>query len=137
MASSVAIAPFLRRSPPAGSSARPFILQFARSDVASTTPSSMEIVRAGRFADRVHHYRYDRNVGDPGVLNYPHNYLYTVQSAPQFARVALGAQRQIATFFATDGKTVIHPEPRELWESPIATPLPEDLYFLPRRPEAR
>ena len=136
VASTVAIAPLLRRSPPARRSARPFILQFARSDVSSTTPSSMEILRAGRFADRAHHYRHDLNVGDPGVANYPHIYLYTVQSPPNFARVALGAQRQIATFFASDGKTVIHPEPRELWESPIATPLPEDLYFLPRRPGA-
>jgi hypothetical protein len=136
LASSVAIAPFLRRLPPAGSSARPFILQFARSDRASPNPISMEILRAGRFADRAHFYRHDLNVGDPGLVNYPHTYLYTVQSPPNFARVALGAQHQIATFFASDGKTVIHPEPRELWESPIATPLPEDLYFLPRRPGA-
>jgi hypothetical protein len=90
-ASSVAIAPFLRHSPPAGSAARPFILQFARSDVVSTTSSSMDILRAGRFADRAHHYRHDLNVGDPGVVNYPHMYLYTVQSPPNFARVALGA----------------------------------------------
>jgi Bacterial Ig-like domain len=137
IASSVAIAPFLRHSPPAGSSARPFVLQFARSDVSSPNPVSMEIVRAGRFADRTHLYRHDLNVGDPGVANYPHLYLLTVQTPPNFARVALGAQRQIATFFASDGKTVIHPEPRELWESPIATPLPEDLYFLPRRSDAR
>ena len=131
-ASSVAIAPFLRRSPPAGGSARPFILQFARSDVTSVTPISMEILRAGGFADRAHHYRHDLNIGDPGVVNYPHTYLYSVQLPPNFARVAIGAQQQIATFFSSDGKTVIHPEPRELWESPIATPLPEHLYFLPR-----
>jgi hypothetical protein len=97
----------------------------------------MEILRAGRFADRAHYYRHDLNVGDPGLMNYPHLYLYTVQSPPNFARVALGAQRQIATFFASDGKTVIHPEPRELWEWPIATPLLADLYFLPRHPDAR
>ena len=79
VASSVAAAPLLRRSPLAGRSVRPFILQFARSDVSSPNPSSMEILRAGRFADRAHLYRHDLNVGDPGVANYPHLYLLTVQ----------------------------------------------------------
>jgi hypothetical protein len=137
IASSVAAAPLLRRSPRAGSSARPFILQFARSDVASPNPSSMEILRVGRFADRAHLYRHDLNVGDPGVANRPHSYLLRLQTPPNFARVALGAQRQIAIFFASDGKTVIHPELRELCESPIAIPLPDDLYFLPRRTDGR
>ena len=132
-ASSVAIAPFLRRSPPRGRVARPFILQFARADRASTTPSSMEMVRSGDLADRTYLYRHDRNSGDPGIVNYPHLYLLTVQLPPDFARVAFGAQHQIATFFATDGKTVIDPEPRELWESPIALPLPDDLMFMPER----
>lgn len=44
-ASSLAIAPFLRRSLPAGSSARPFILQFARSDVASPNRSAWSFFR--------------------------------------------------------------------------------------------
>lgn len=97
----------------------------------------MEFLQVGRFADRAHLYRHDLNVGDPGVTNYPHAYLLRVQTPPNVARVALGAQHQIATFFASDGKTVMHPEPRELWESPIAALLPDDLYFLPRRPDAR
>jgi hypothetical protein len=137
IASSVAIAPFLRRSPPAGRAARPFIFQFARADVSSTTPSSMDMVRAGDLADRVHLYRHDRNSGDPGIVNYPHIYIFTLQSPPDFARVAVGAQRQIATFVASDGTKVIHPEPQQLWESPIALPLPEDLLFVPQRPQRR
>jgi hypothetical protein len=131
-ASSVAIAQFLRRSPPVGRAARPLILQFATADQASTIPSSMEMVRAGDLADRTHLYRHDRNPGDPGGVNYPHLYLFGVQLPPNFARVAFGAQRQIATFFASGGNTVIHPEPQELWDSPIAPPLPDDLMFTPR-----
>ena len=131
--SSVAIAPFIRRSPPAGGVARPSIFQFARRDLSAPIPSSMEIVRAGDLAGSTYLYRDDRNAGDPGVVNYPHVYLGMVNAATNLASVAFGAQRQIATFFATDGKTVMQPEPRELWESPIALPLPDDLMFTPIR----
>src|SRR5439155_9316068 len=41
-----------------------------------------------------------------------------------------GAQEQIATFFATDGATVIHPDPARFFETPIQGPLPEDLSFI-------
>jgi hypothetical protein len=53
VASTVAIAPFLRRSPPAGSSARPFILQFARSDTACRTRSAWRFF--GPAASRIAH----------------------------------------------------------------------------------
>jgi hypothetical protein len=45
--------------------------------------------------------------------------------------IALGAQEQIATFFATDGTEIIHPEPARFFEVPIQGPLPEDLNFIP------
>ncbi len=45
--------------------------------------------------------------------------------------IALGAQKQIATFFATDGQTVIHPEPKQYFEVPINGPLPEELNYIP------
>jgi hypothetical protein len=38
----------------------------------------------------------------------------------------------LGTFFESDGVTVSHPEPADLWEVPIRLPLPENLFFLPR-----
>jgi hypothetical protein len=132
VASSVAFAPLLRRAPPAGVPARPFVHQFARSDRVVVNSATSEIARAGDFADRLVYYRHDLNFGLAGVPADPHSYITAQQMAANYARVAVGAQHQIATFFASDGAMVIHPTPTELWETPIALPLPEDLYFLPR-----
>jgi hypothetical protein len=132
IASAAAFAPLLRRRPPSGVPARPFIFQFARSDRAAVNPASSATVRAGDFADRVTYYRHDLNFGLPGVPSGPHTYITAQQQPENYARVAIGAQNQIATLFATDGATVIHPTPTELWEAPIKSPLPENLFFLPR-----
>ena len=48
-----------------------------------------------------------------------------------FRDIALGAQAQIATFFASDGETIIHPEPARFFEVPIQGPLPEELNYIP------
>jgi hypothetical protein len=133
IADTVAFAPLLRRAPPAGVPARPFILQWARSDQTVPNPSAAALVRAGEFADRVTFYRHDLNFGNAGVPANPHAFLSTINAAtPNFQRIALGAQHQIAMFFQSDGATVIHPTPTELWEAPINSPLSEDLFFLPR-----
>jgi hypothetical protein len=48
------------------------------------------------------------------------------------AAVALGAQQQIARFFASDGTDVIDPDDAgALFEVPILPPLPEELNFIP------
>ena len=45
---------------------------------------------------------------------------------------AVGAQTQIAIFFATNGATVIDPDgPGGIFEVPISLPLPETLNFIP------
>src|SRR6185312_13506405 len=41
-----------------------------------------------------------------------------------------GAQEQIATFFASDGRVVIQPGPARFFETPIHGPLPENLNFI-------
>ena len=132
IASAVAFAPLLRRMPPPNVPARPFIHQFARSDRASVNPGTSEIARAGDFADLLVHYRHDLNFGLAGVPADPHTYVTAQQQGANYARVAIGAQNQIAIFFASDGVTLIHPTPTELWEAPINSPLPEDLFFVPR-----
>jgi hypothetical protein len=55
--------------------------------------------------------------------------LITVE-VPAMRPIALGAQEQIAIFFATDGAVTIHPEPTRFFETPIAGALPEDLNFI-------
>jgi len=50
---------------------------------------------------------------------------------PGFQDISLGAQRQVATFFASDGEEVTHPEPARFFEVPIVLPLPEDLNYIP------
>jgi hypothetical protein len=50
---------------------------------------------------------------------------------PAVADVGLGAQQQIAEFFASDGATVIDPDGAgPLFEVPIVGPLPEELNFI-------
>ena len=132
IANAVAFAPLLRREPPPGVPARPFIHQFARSDRSSVNPGTSEIARAGDFADRLVYYRHDLNFGPAGVPADPHSYISAQQQSADYARIALGAQHQIAMFFESDGAKVIHPTPTDLLEVPIKTPLSDDLFFLPR-----
>ena len=97
-----------------------------------STPAP-ELIRAGAFADRVSFYRHDLNFGLEGVPPDPHAFLSSIgPGRPNFQRIALGARHRIGTFFESDGATVIHPTPTELWEVPIRLPLPEDLFYLPR-----
>jgi Bacterial virulence factor lipase N-terminal len=128
---SVAAAPLLRRSPLPGSPPRPFLIQAARSDPASTNPAFSALVRAGDFADRVAFYRHDLNFGNDGVPPGSHQFLGQIGVPPSYSRVARGAQEQIATFFESDGKTVMAPTPAELWEMPIKK-LPDDTFYMPR-----
>jgi hypothetical protein len=133
MSSTVAVAPLLRKQPRPGVPPRPFIVQIARSDQFAVNPTQTEIIRAGDFADRVFLYRHDRAFGSGGMTPNPHGFVSALGPAQGLSEVALGAQHQIGAFFASDGRTVIHPEPVSLWEAPIRMPLPEDLLFLPRR----
>ena len=48
-----------------------------------------------------------------------------------FRDIALGAQSQIAMFFASEGESIVHPEPARFFEVPIQGPLPEDLNYIP------
>jgi hypothetical protein len=56
---------------------------------------------------------------------------YHSVSAPPPSDIALGAQSQIAIFFASDGETIIDPDPARFFEVPIRGPLPEELNYIP------
>ena len=81
------------------------------------------------MADRTIFYRHDLAFAErPTLLKNPHRFLVDVVG---FGDISLGAQGLIATFFASDGQEVIHPEPGRFFEVPIVLPLPEALNFIP------
>lgn len=126
----VSYAPYIRKSPLAGNAAKPVLIQFARGDVTVPNPTTTAIVRAGELADRTVLFRNDlAYAANPAVARNPHTFLTNLSGAG--AAFAVGAQTQIALFFATGGQLVIDPDGAgPLFEQP-ALVLPEDLGFIP------
>ena len=116
----------------AGVPKKSILFQFAKGDQTVPNPTASAVLRAGRFADRATYFRNDLAfAADPTVPKNPHSFLTRI-TVPSVAAVAVGAQRQIATFLASDGVTVVDPDGAgPLLEVPIAGPLPEDLAFIP------
>jgi hypothetical protein len=87
----------------------------------------------GKMAAACGFYRNDLAFAeDPAVPKNPHQFAVNgvTNPDPLVVAIALGAQEQIATFFATGGKEIIHPEPARFFEVPIVLPLPEDLSYI-------
>jgi hypothetical protein len=145
-----AFAPYLRSSPLDRMAAKTVILQVAKGDRIVPNPTSAAIVRAGELADWTTFYRNDLAFTvNPSLPNQPHvwpHFFLAAPNFPQVAEVSLAAQEQIASFFASDGTTVIDPDPvrvdhdfdpatppREAFafEVPIAGAPPEDLNYFP------
>jgi hypothetical protein len=126
-------APHLRKAPLPGVPAKSVIIQFGKGDQTAPNPTETALVRAGDLADRTTFYRNDLAVAeDAGVPKNPHRFMIDVfDPDPLAVAIALGAQDQIATFFASDGQTIIHPEPARFFEVPLQGPLPEDLNWIP------
>jgi hypothetical protein len=89
------------------------------------------LVRAGDLADRTTFFRNDLAHADHPELPDPHQFMSNVYTNSSATAIALEAQRQIATFFDSDGQTIIQPEPANYFEVPIKGPLPEDLNWIP------
>ena len=116
----VAYAPHIRKTPLAGVPAKSVIFQFAKGDQIVPNPATTALLRAGDLADRATFYRHDLAFAEnPQLPTNPHGFLATLD-IPGFRAITRGAQEQIATFFATDGAAVIHPEPARFFETPIA-----------------
>jgi hypothetical protein len=131
--SPAAYAPHLRRDPLAGVPAKSVIYLFGKGDPGAANPNATAILRAGDLANRTTFYRNDLAFAeDPRVPKDPHTFIIRIDSPISLvAAVARGAQEQIATFLASDGRDVIHPEPARFFEVPIVLPLPEGLNFIP------
>src|SRR5262249_59810633 len=99
----LAYAPHVRRAPLAGVPAKSVIFQFAEGDQIVPNPATTALLRAGDLADRATLYRHDLAFAEnPQLPTNPHGFLATLD-IPAFRAITLGAQQQIATFFATDG----------------------------------
>ena len=109
----------------------PVIFQFARGDQTVPNPTASAILRAGDLASRATLYRNDLAfAANPAVPKNPHAFLTSIAS-PSIGAFALAAQAQIATFFASNGVTVIDPDGAgPFFETPTSM-VPEDLGFIP------
>jgi hypothetical protein len=139
----VAYAPHIRKDPLEGMPAKTIIFQFAKGDQTVPNPTATAILRAGDLADRATFYRNDiAFAANPAIPKNPHTFLTGILT-PATRPIALGAQQQIATFFATEfvpgGPVVIDPDllpppfafVTPVFEVPIVPPLPETLNFIP------
>jgi len=107
----------------------PVILQFARGDKTVPNPTTSAIIRAGHLKNVTTLFRNDLARPDFGTSSNPHTFLTNI--AGPGAPFAFQAQQQIATFFASDGGTIIDPDgPGKYFETPTSM-VPEDLAFLP------
>jgi hypothetical protein len=132
-----AYVPHLRKAPLPGVPAKSVIYQFGKGDEIAPNPATTALLRAGDLADRATYYRNDlAHAEDPQVPTVTHQFLwsYLTNTDPLVVAIARGAQEQIATFLASDGTEIIHPEPARFFETPIQGPLPEDLNFVPPAP---
>ena len=127
----VAWAAFVRKSPLPGNPAKNVIISFARGDKTVPNPTTTALIRSGDLADRASLFRNDLAfLANPAFPKNPHTFLTNLAGVA--GPVAVGAQTQIAVFFATNGALTIDPDGAgPLFEVPIAIALPEDLAFIP------
>ena len=107
---------------------KPVIFQFARGDQTVPNPTATRVIRAGNLAARTTLFRNDLAHVDKGTSANPHTFLTNIIGPG--APFALEAQNQIATFFASDGATMIDPDGADKYFETPASILPEDLDFI-------
>jgi dienelactone hydrolase len=130
----VSYAVHIRKNPLPGHAAKPVIVQFAKSDTIVPNPTTSAILRAGELADCTTYFRHDlAYAANPALGKSPGQHLFlTLVGNTPWSPIAVAAQWQIATFFASGGATVIDPdEAGVLFEVPITGPLPEAVNFIP------
>jgi hypothetical protein len=124
---------YLRDQPLPGVEPKSVIYLFAKGDQISVNPGTSALLRPGNLADRTVYYRHDLAFEqDPSIPANPHVFAGLVLFPnPLVSSIARGAQQMIAVLLASDGETVIHPEPAQFFEVPNVGPLPETLNFIP------
>jgi hypothetical protein len=117
--SPVAYAPHIRKAPLGGAPPKTVLYVVFKGDQTAPNPTTTAILRAGVLKDRTMYYRHDlARLDNPSIPQNPHGFnIATI--APDFLQLE-------ATFFATNGATIVIPR---YFEFPI-DPLPEDLNFI-------
>ncbi|HEY6353828.1 MAG TPA: hypothetical protein VIY30_05015, partial [Burkholderiaceae bacterium] len=129
----VSYAQHIRKQPLPGNGPKPVIVQFAKGDQTVPNPTASALIRAGDLEDRATFFRNDLAfAANSATPKNPHTFLTNIAAGGLGPNVAIGAQSQIAAFFASGGVTVIDPDgPGPLFEVPVVLPLPEALNFIP------
>jgi hypothetical protein len=129
----VSYAQHIRKQPLPGNGPKPVIVQFAKGDQTVPNPTASALIRAGDLENRATFFRNDLAfAANPATPKNPHTFLTNIAAGGLGPNVAIGAQSQIAAFFASGGVTVIDPDgPGPLFEVPVVLPLPEALNFIP------
>ncbi len=122
----------LRADPLRGNDPKSILIQIALGDQQAVNPGTSAIVREGGLEAYTTLYRHDLAfASDATIPKNPHLFAGMPTSPNATVRaIALGAQQQMAAFFASHGATTIHPTPAQFFEVPIAGPLPELLNFI-------
>jgi hypothetical protein len=123
----------LREAPLPGLLPKSLLILFGRGDQNAINPGTSALLRAGNLADRTVHYRHDLAFAEDSTMpKNPHFFITTSPTSPNalVRSIAQGVQRQIATFFASDGTVVVQPEPARFFEMPFVGPLPEGLNYI-------
>jgi hypothetical protein len=148
----IAYAPYLRKNSLNGVPAKSVIIQFANGDRLVNNPVTTAMLRAGDLADRATFVRTNLlfPVNPLPFLDsslYPHTFMSDgirptnpnedPNEKENVKNIALKAQHQIASFFASDGTQVIDPDnvapalAVPIFEVPIVLPLPEATNYFP------
>ena len=124
---------YLREAPLPGLVPKSLLIFFGRGDQNAINPGTSAILRAGNLIDRAIHYRHDLAFAEDATIpKNPHFFITTSPTSPNalVRSITQGVQRQIATFFASDGTVVVHAEPARFFEVPVVGPLPEGLNYI-------
>lgn len=107
----------------------PVIFQFARGDKTVPNPTATRVIRAGHLESRTTLFRNDLTNPLFGTSSNPHTFLTNILGPGQ--PFAYQAQNQIATFFASDGATMIDPDGAAPYFETPSSLFPEDIAFIP------
>jgi len=128
----VSYAPHIRKEPLAGMSPKSILINFGKGDESAPNPRTTQLLRAGGYADVGTFYRNDLAYAeDNTVYKNPHTYVQKWMLPGLSGPIGRGGMEQFAIFLASQGKTIVHPEPARFFEVPISPPLPEDFSYIP------
>jgi len=128
----VSYAPHIRKEPLPGMLPKALLINFGKGDQSAANPRTTQLLRAGSLANAATFYRNDLAYAeDNTIFKNPHTYTMKWMLPGLSGPIGRGGQEQIATFLASHGQIIMHPDPAKYFETPISLPLPEDFSYIP------